>query len=67
MIYSSGQFPETGDRVKSEWGDLGTVVEVRTLEIAIKWDQGVLQLGYSSGDTLTLVARAILKPVEPPE
>ena len=67
MIYSSGQYAETGDRVKDEWGELGTVVEVRTLDIMIKWDKGVLRLEYPSGDTLTLVARANLKDIKPPE
>jgi hypothetical protein len=67
MIYSSGQYAETGDRVKDEWGELGTVVEVRPLEIVIKWDKGVLHLEYPSGDPLTLVARSNVKTSEPPK
>ena len=67
MIYRSGEYAETGDRVKNERGELGTVVEVRALEIVIKWDKGVLQLEYPSGDSLTLVARATPKTTELPK
>lgn len=67
MIYSSGEYAETGDLVKNERGELGTVVEVRALEIVIKWDKGVLHLEYPSGDSLTLVARATPKTIELPK
>jgi len=64
LRYANGETPMAGDRIKNSAGGLGTVTGIsgasghsEPTRIAVKWDEGIVEIDYDFAAKFTLVSR----------
>ena len=63
MPYVGGETPKSGDYVKNQYEQPGTVIRVHSAQdgkdhISVRWDDGVVEAPLASAQGFTLISRA---------
>lgn len=66
MRYDNQELPQAGDRIRNSKGGFGTVTRTSPVRdqksepswIAVKWDEGIVDIEYDLASTFVLVSRA---------